>query len=150
MSEWESALEVVVSRISRTGDHRYRTLCDESSPDHPYWRQKMIDLATGQPAEAPVYPSSATMIGNAMGALGRVVAAVSHGQAVRVSAEVLEERRRLCLACEFHDKAQNRCTKCVCGGLKLELSTERCPVGKRERIGPVQTVDTLASAGPPV
>lgn len=122
--EWEAALEIVVAR---TGHERYRVLCDESHPDHAIHRRRVIELATATPRE-PSYPSLARQALNLAGAAGRVVAAVANGVAYRVSEEEHARRLAICQACEFHDAAKRRCTKCGCGGAKLHLATERCPL----------------------
>lgn len=74
------------------------------------------------------YPSAATMAANLAGAVGRVLGAVARGEPVLAPPGVVERRRAICLACEFHDHARGRCTRCGCGGLKLELATEACPL----------------------
>lgn len=121
--EWEEALESV---IANGGPEKYREYCAESHPRHEDWRAKMIAKAGGEP---PVrYPPIARQAANLAGAVGRVVSAVVNGEPVRVAAEVLERRRAICLTCEFHDRERGRCTKCGCGGAKLELATEQCPL----------------------
>lgn len=51
-----------------------------------------------------------------------------------VSDEGFEERKRICLECEFWNAAAfgglGRCGKCGCSGVKLRLATSKCPVEK--------------------
>jgi hypothetical protein len=131
--DFGAALESVVGR---TGVGRYRHLCSEANalpaPNSPAdWRAWVLREYRGDahPAE---YPSLAAQAGSALAAAGRVAAALIRGEPVRVAPEVLEERRAICAACPHHDAARDRCRKCGCGGLKLELATERCPEGRWE------------------
>ena len=103
-------------------------MCNAIDPSHPD-----CDPAYKRDAQ-PVYPSLATMAANAVAAAGRVAAAFASGQPVKVSAEVYEARLATCRACEAYDATQARCTKCGCGGLKLGLATEKCPLGKWKAI----------------
>jgi hypothetical protein len=83
------------------------------------------------------YPSLARQAANLAGSIGQVVAAAVRGQSIRVTPEVLEHRRTLCLGCEFNGLRANggiRCAKCGCGAIKLHISTERCPIGKWEKV----------------
>jgi hypothetical protein len=124
---WQDALEAVVGR---TRHERYRQLCGDDHPDRDLWRQRMIEQAMSL---SPSYPSARSMASNVLVASARVVKAVVRGEPVMVAADVLEERRALCLPCEFNGHRESggiRCTKCGCSGLKLHLATERCPVGK--------------------
>ena len=70
-----------------------------------------------------------------MAAAGRVVAAMVNGEPIKVQPAIYYERLEICRGCEFNGErpAGVRCTKCGCRGLKLELATERCPIGKWER-----------------
>ena len=124
---WRQALEI---EVERTGFAGFRERCAESHPDHQAWRRAMLERV----ASRAEYPSLARQARSALAAAGRVVAAVVNGEPIMVPDAVLAERRAICMACEFHDVQQNRCTKCGCGGLKLELATERCPIGKWERV----------------
>jgi hypothetical protein len=49
--DWPEAIEVV---IARTKHERYRELCDDTHPDHPAWRRRIIALATGEPESLPL------------------------------------------------------------------------------------------------
>jgi hypothetical protein len=56
---------------------------------------------------------------------------------VLAPAGVVEARRALCLPCEHNGHRESggiRCQLCGCTGAKLDLATERCPVGKWESI----------------
>lgn len=93
-------------------DTEIRSICDRSRIEH------------GD------YPPLLEQAGHFLGAVGRVVAAAVHGEAILVADEVLEERRDICMGCEFNGERTNggiRCMKCGCSGLKLELATEACP-----------------------
>jgi hypothetical protein len=77
------------------------------------------------------YPSTATMVGNALSAAGRVIAAAVTGEAVQVPTEEFERRYALCRSneCGQYDSAQDRCIKCGCvANLKTRLATEHCPL----------------------
>ena len=74
---------------------------------------------------------------------------VKHGAPV-VSEDQYKERAEACLACEFWDPeafaGKGKCLKCGCSGVKLYLSTSKCPVGKWEAVQPPlsdQTHDQL-------
>lgn len=125
--DWTEALELV---IARTKHEPYRALCDESHPNHLAWRAKIV--AKAEAMADPQYPSLIVQAGNVARAAGRVVAAIAKGDQVLAPEPVREQRLAICEACEFFDANQRRCTKCGCGGLKVHLATERCPVGKWE------------------
>jgi hypothetical protein len=80
--------------------------------------------------------SLGTVAGNALMAAGRVAVAVATGQKVKVEPGVYQERLAICLGCEFNGARPDgvKCTKCGCGGIKLQLATERCPIGLWERV----------------
>jgi hypothetical protein len=130
---WEDALEV---EVRRSKHERWRVLTADDHPDHEQHRRKVVELATGIPSTEATYPGLFTMAGNALAAAGRVVVAVVQGQLVKVAPAVYYERLEICRGCEFNGEAPSgvRCMKCGCGGLKLELATERCPVGKWEAV----------------
>jgi hypothetical protein len=70
----------------------------------------------------PVRPQAA----NALGALGRVVAAVVTGGPVLVPLEVLDERKAECVVCPH--LVDRRCKLCGCSyRKKITLATEACP-----------------------
>ena len=59
---WESALESIVAR---TGHLRFRALCADGHPDHPAWRRRVIEMATGNPTPpgpAPARPDVAASL----------------------------------------------------------------------------------------
>ena len=66
---------------------------------------------------------------------GRVITAAAAGQTVQASEDTFQRRMKICTACEFLDKASQRCGKCGCFVAaqvvgKARLATERCPVNK--------------------
>lgn len=128
--EWPEALEVV---MARTRNPHYRVVTADDHPHHESWRRRMVEKATGAP---PEYPPPIARAGNALSALGRVVGAVIRGEPVHVEAAVHDARLAACMGCEFNGEAPAgvKCTKCGCGGSKLRLATERCPVGKWEAV----------------
>jgi hypothetical protein len=130
--DWTEALEQV---IRRTGHDRYRVLCADDHPDHAIHRRRVIEKATGATPIPATYPSLFRQAANLAGAMERVVVAAAKGEAVRVPIEEYSRRWQVCKTCEFNGMKPIgvRCTKCGCGGMKLELATERCPVGKWER-----------------
>ena len=75
---------------------------------------------------------------NVAGAVVRVISAVVHGEPVKANPAVHDARLAICGDCEFNVGRRLgvnvKCTRCGCGGVKLHLATERCPVGKWERI----------------
>ncbi len=100
-------------------------------------RQAAIELASMPNAAAQQpreFPPLMTQAGNAIAAAGRVVKAIAHRRAVKVAPEVYQERLEICHGCEHHNRACGRCRKCGCAILKLWVATERCPIGKWERI----------------
>ncbi|MHB1559309.1 MAG: hypothetical protein ACYC61_17805 [Isosphaeraceae bacterium] len=135
--DWTEALEITVAR---TGHERYRVLCAEDHPDHEMHRRRMVERATGEaptPAPAPAtFPSLFRQGANLAGAVGRVVVAAAQGRPLAVPAEIHAARRAICLSCE-HNTARSvgavTCGRCGCGGAKLQLATEACPVGKWTR-----------------
>lgn len=128
--DWRDCLERVMSGPGHKLD--YRKLCADDHPRHEAWRARMCVkvglMAAIEQAPAKQYPPLIQQARNAAGALGRVVTAVAKGATIRVSEEEHARRLAICQACEFHDAAKNRCTKCGCGGAKLHLATERCPL----------------------
>jgi hypothetical protein len=100
-----------------------------SRPNAPFGdgSRRHTTLGDGAPLLQEEYPSMATIAGNALKAVGRVAMAAAKGEPIRVSAEVLEQRRGICRACPYHDAARDRCRKCGCSGIKLTLATESCP-----------------------
>jgi hypothetical protein len=90
----------------------------------------ILRLAVDPP---PQYPPLATQLATAAAAATRAVTAAVTGQPIWVSTEEAERRQSICDVCPEWDPARNRCTKCGCGGLKLSLATEACPIGKWDR-----------------
>ena len=122
----EEALDIVVAQ---TGVLRYRYLCLEH-PDQRIrdsYSRRVFELA-GAPKSS--FPSLARQAVSLAGAAARVAGAVLTGQPVKVAPEVYSERLEICRACEHYELATGRCRKCGCSGLKLELATEKCPIGK--------------------
>jgi hypothetical protein len=72
------------------------------------------------------------MAGNALKAAGRVVAAAVKGEAIMVGQEEFNRRVDICMGCEFNGARPHgvHCLKCGCGGMKLQLATEKCPIEK--------------------
>jgi hypothetical protein len=80
-------------------------------------------------------PTIGVMAKNVLGAAGRVITAATAGQPVQASEEVFQRRMKICTACEFLDKASQRCGKCGCFVAaqvigKARLATEKCPENK--------------------
>ncbi|HEY3857715.1 MAG TPA: DUF6171 family protein [Verrucomicrobiae bacterium] len=87
-----------------------------------------------KPADAKL-PTFAVMAKNIVGAAGRVITAATAGQPVQVSDDMFQRRMKVCMACEFLDKASQRCGKCGCFVSaqvigKARLATEKCPENK--------------------
>ncbi len=81
----------------------------------------------------PEFPPVTTQIKNASSALIRATGALLSGERVKAPESVIEARKAICGACEF--LRDNRCVKCGCQyRAKIALNTERCPLGKWERI----------------
>jgi hypothetical protein len=121
------ALDIVCAR-NPVPAARYRQLCDEHNPDvrqRDSYRREMIRLAA---EPEPSYPPLTQQLRTAAGAATRAVTAAVTGQPVLVSAEERDRRQAICDACPEYDAAARRCRKCGCGGLKLSLATERCPL----------------------
>ena len=74
-----------------------------------------------------------TQAGNLAGAIGRVVKAAATGEPIRVTPEQRDQRWGLCMTCD--QLVNNRCKLCGCRfEAKIKLATERCPIGKWERV----------------
>jgi hypothetical protein len=131
------ALEIIIAE-DRSRLH-FRKLCAESNPNieqRDGYRQLAIELAGGGATDPP---SRMRQIASAAGAAGRAIVAAATGQPVLVSDEIRAARQAICDECEHWDVENRRCRKCGCYGLKLDLATERCPIGKWERVtGPVE------------
>lgn len=122
--------EAVAIVAARPGHGRYRDLCDPNHPDfNPDYGPVVMRLAGADPAE---YPGLFRQAANLAGAAGRAAAAVVRGEPVRVPADVHAARLAICTGCEHNGAAPAgvHCRKCGCGGAKLQLATEACPVGK--------------------
>lgn len=120
---WREALE---REVARTGNARYRMLCADDHPRREDWRRIVVE----KDARRAEMPSLLTMAGNAAKAAGRVLAAAAKGEPIKVPASVYHERLEICRPCEFNrDRPSGvKCSRCGCGGLKLELATEECPL----------------------
>jgi hypothetical protein len=78
---------------------------------------------------SPAYPSMTTMIGSALGAAGRVISAIAHGESITVSAEEQSRRLEICHACDRYVPSADRCSVCGCRATwKARLKTEHCPL----------------------
>lgn len=115
------------------GEEARRTcdLVDPSHRDHrPNYKDSVRRTAAQRAAGAPSHPGPLAMAGHALAAAGRVLVAAAKGRPIRVEPAVYRERLEICRSCQFNSQAPSgvRCTKCGCGGLKLELATERCPL----------------------
>ena len=81
---------------------------------------------------------------NAAAAVGRVISAAAQNKAVTASAETIQARKSICLACEScraweKDANYHRCVQCGCwldGAYfsKWALAPEQCPLGKWEAV----------------
>jgi hypothetical protein len=133
--DWREAVEIVIERSragANFGHERYRQLCDDSHPQRELWQARMLRDAGAEVPPAQ-YPSAGRMAINLARAAGRIVTAAVQGEPIRVPAEVLEQRRSICLPCEANGLRESggiKCTRCGCSGIKLTLATEECPVGK--------------------
>ena len=81
-------------------------------------------------------PPWSTQAKNAVGAVGRVVKAVSQGKEVLASEDTLLERLAVCDDCPESTPTElpvkdRRCAQCGCFlSKKAKLKTEKCPMGK--------------------
>jgi hypothetical protein len=105
-------------------------LCSLASSDEPVFVRHVKDVACGMTAiPSPDYPPLATQAGNALSALGRVVANAVIGQPVVVSAEEQARRLAICASCPEYDAEQARCQICGCyARFKARLASEHCPL----------------------
>jgi hypothetical protein len=104
---------------------RWTWLCSRENPNarqRELYRREMIRLASTE------FPSLVEQAGNAAAAVGRVVVAAATGKTIIVSAAERDRRQAICDSCEFY--VRGRCAKCGCGGRKLDLTTESCPIEK--------------------
>ena len=116
--------------IERTGHERYRWLTSLANPDEETragYRRIVIERYQQLISDSE-YPPLVEQAGNAVGAMGRTIRAAIKGEPVLVSIRERERRLVLCQACEYYDPGPNRCRRCGCNGLKLDLATERCPL----------------------
>lgn len=75
------------------------------------------------------FPPIPQQIANAAAATARVGWAVLKNEQVKVSQDVLAQRRAICSTCNHW--VNGRCELCGCyTKLKLRLATEKCPAGK--------------------
>lgn len=101
---------------------------DASPPDRPQTtlpvRRRVLRTTPGP------MPPIATQLGNAAGAIGRIVVAGLRGDPVRVSEQEQARRQAICTApCEWW--TGDRCRACGCvARWKAHLATERCPKDK--------------------
>lgn len=91
----------------------------------------------GQVALGHIVAADATPIqiaGNAIAAGARLGKALLRGERIRLSEPEIAARRAICLPCENWDASAYRglgkCRRCGCSGFKLDLATEKCPLGK--------------------
>ena len=137
--------QIIDAAIARTGHERLRYLCLE----HPDARVRQANIANahrlaraGNPPHASTYPPLATQAVAVLKAAGRVAHAAAHGQPLKVEPGEAERRREICLACEHHDAATERCRKCACYlAVKTWLKTEECPLGKWETPTPTPRLE---------
>lgn len=128
--DWPEALEIVVAR---TGHERYRALCADDHPDHDIHRRRMIERATGEAPTPATFPSLFRQAAGLAGAVARVAGAVVSGGPVMVPPKVYAARLAVCLSCDDNvarSAGAVRCGRCGCGGAKLALATESCPINK--------------------
>jgi hypothetical protein len=122
--DWREALEIVVGR---TGHIRYRELAAQEHPDHDLWRDRLVEMATGQ--AAPQYPPLAAQARSALGAAGRAVGAALSGAEVVRSGDEIARCLAICHACEHFVATDGRCSICGCvAAWKIRLATEHCPL----------------------
>jgi hypothetical protein len=116
---WTDDLETV---IGRTKHERYRVLTADDHPDHEIWRQRVTEMATGEPAPVS-YPSTAAM---AVSLWRAIKAFVASGGKVAPKA-VRAHRQATCDVCPHYRRVDKRCGKCGCYSLKLYSAAEVCP-----------------------
>ncbi len=108
-------------------------MVDPKSPNYKPAYIRILERDDHIVGEATAFPPLTTQAGNLAGAVGRVVKAAVTGEPIRVSPEEHEKRHGVCMACD--QLVNNRCKLCGCRFLtKIELATERCPIGKWERV----------------
>ena len=113
---------------------RVRRFCALTDPTNPAYRPEYVRILVQDDASANgVEPGLLQQAGNLAGAVGRVVSAVVHGEKIRVSPEERDRRWALCMTCP--NLVNDRCKLCGCSfRAKIELATERCPIGKWEKV----------------
>ena len=103
--------------------------------------------AVERPAGAPAGPTLVQMAGS----LGKSMTRWARAGFRRVREETLRDRRTACQACEHWDAeaflGTGRCRQCGCGGAKLRLPHEKCPVGKWAPEDPAPTAGPDPAAG---
>jgi hypothetical protein len=103
---------------------------NEAQRQHAAYRLSLPDAIDYKPILME-YPSLFQQAKNVAQAVGSVVGSMVRGEPVTVPQEEQDRRLSVCLACEFWDGGQERCSKCGCfGQWKTWLATQRCPIGK--------------------
>ncbi len=76
-------------------------------------------------------PSVGKIISNATNTLITTAKTLVSGEQILASEQTVDDRRRICLGCEFWNASNSQCNKCGCQtGAKILLQQEKCPVGK--------------------
>lgn len=90
-----------------------------------------VEGKPGSPAVDPPLPSTATMAGYALGAVGRFAASIARGDDTAADEELKGRRISTCDQCEHFRRTDFRCAFCGCYlRIKVSLIHERCPIGK--------------------
>jgi hypothetical protein len=139
--DFSDALE---KAIRKTGVERYRYLTLEH-PDEKVKRQyRALVLEIAADSDPATFPSITKQVGNAFGAMRRVVAAAVAGEPIRVSREQYVERQAACDSCP--NLVNSRCRLCGCQyKLKIALASEACP-DDPSRWGAVENMNAGATA----
>lgn len=90
-----------------------------------------VELADRTPEvrSLPAYPAWTAMAGNLASAVGGVVSAAVHGEAIVASEEEQARRLAICHACESYDPVGGRCRDCGCYlSWKTRIASQHCPL----------------------
>ena len=138
---WKDAVSQL---INSRGNLRIKELCDDSHPDHLYWRSRAVEMVQNLPAGSTVTakksnraPPLRQRIRNLAGSMAEWA---KDGFKLARSKQV-QSRKAVCEGCDQFDRASKRCRRCGCGvqgvvALKPYLRSAKCPLDKWDKPTP--------------
>lgn len=81
--------------------------------------------------EEKKYPSLSQQANNLSHTIFDIFNTILNGEEVWATKDVQEERKKICISCEFYDQKQHRCIDCGCFlDAKIPLAMARCHLDK--------------------